>query len=121
MCIHHDIVSYTIQSAENEMPFLCSIDANKFTVAAFYNFDHNKDTLCGIGLSHDTVAVMLQRKTGSQQGKPSVSQTNVAHGSNAFYAELNCQSLQNFIKPTIKPKLSDYFNLMSVTLNRRLL
>ena len=71
----------------------CSVDANKFTVAAFDNFDHNKGTLPGIGLSHDTIAVMFQRKADSQQGKPSVSQTNVAHGSKAFYAELNCQSL----------------------------
>ena len=67
------------------------------------------------------VAVMFQRKTDSQQGKLSVSQTNVAHGSKAFYADLNCQSLQSFMKPTINPELSDNINLMSVALDRRLL
>ena len=36
-------------------------------------------------------------------------------------AGLNFQNLQNFMKPTIKPQLSDGFKVMSVTLNRRLL
>ena len=67
MYIHRNIASYTVQSVENGMPLLFSVDANKFTVA-----------------------VMLQNKTNSQQGKPNVSQINVAHGPKAFYAKLNC-------------------------------
>ena len=59
MCIHYDIVFYTVQSAENEMSFPCSVDANKFTVATIDNFDHNKGTLSGIGLSYDTIAVLF--------------------------------------------------------------
>ena len=56
-----------------------------------------------------------------QTRKPNVSQTNVIYGPKAFYAGLNCQNLPNFMKPTIKPQLSDSFKLMSLTLNRRLL
>ena len=94
------------------MPLSFSVDANKLTMAAFDNFDHNEGTFSGIGSSHDNIAVMFQRKSDSQQGKPNVSQTNVANGLKAFYAELNCQNLQNFIKPTIKPQFSDDLNLM---------
>ena len=41
------------------MSFPCSVDANKFTVATIDNFDHNKGTLSGIGLSYDTIAVLF--------------------------------------------------------------
>ena len=103
------------------MSLLSIVDANKFTVVIFDIFDHNESTLSGIGLINDTIAVMFQRKTDSQQGKPNVSQTNMAHGPKAFYAGLSCQNLQNFMKPTIKSQFSDGFKLMSLTLNTRLL
>ena len=73
------------------MPFPSSVDANKFSVAAFHNFDNNEGTLFVIGSSHDIIAVMFHRKTDSQQEK-------------VFYAEHNCQNSQNFMEPTFKPK-----------------
>ena len=116
MQCHHDIVSFTVQSAENEMPFLCSVDANIFTVAAFDNFDHNKDTLSGIGLSHATVAVMFQRKTDRQKENQVYLSPMWLIVQKPFYAVFNCPNLQNLMKPKIKPQLSDDFNLMTVTL-----
>ena len=103
MRIHHDIASYTVQSAENGMPLPSSLDANNFTIAAFDNFDHNERTLSGIGSSHDTVAVMFQEKVGAPKGKSNVPETNVVHGPKAFHADLDCQKLLSFIKPAIRP------------------
>lgn len=121
MRIHHDTASYTVQSAENGMPLPSSLDANKFTMAAFDNFDHNESTLSGIGSSHDTVAVVFQEKDGAHRGKPNVSETNVVHGPKAFHVELDCQKLQSFIKPAIRPQLPDDFNPMNDPLDKRLL
>ena len=56
MRIHHDIATYTAQSAENDMQLPSSLDVNRFTMAAFDNFDHIVNTLSSIDSSHDTVA-----------------------------------------------------------------
>lgn len=94
MRIHYDTESYTVQSAENGMPLPSSLDVNKFTMAAYDNFDHNESTLSGISSSHDTVAVVFQEKDGAYRWKPNVSETNVVHGLKAFHLERDCQKLQ---------------------------
>ena len=121
MRIHHDIASYTAQSAENDMQLPSSLDVNRFTMAAFDNFDHIENTLSGIDSSHDTVAVVFQEKDGSRRGKPYVSETDVVHGPKAFNVELQCQKLQSFVRPAIRPLLPDNFHLMNCPQDKRLL
>ena len=80
MRIHHDTASYAVQSAENDMPLPSNLDAKRFTMATFDNFDNIESTLSGIGSSHDTVAVVFKERDVSNRGKPNVSETNVVHG-----------------------------------------
>lgn len=121
MRIHHDLASFTVQSSENGLPLPSSFDAKKFTMAAFDNFDHIESTLSGNGSSHDTVAVVFQEKDGSNRRKPNVSETNIVHGPVAFDGRLNCQILNSFIKPAIKPLLPDDFHLMNEIQNKHIM
>lgn len=107
--LHNDIASFTVESAQESVPFPSHFDESQFTIAAFDNFDHDEATLSGIGGSHDTVTVLFQEDSGRKQSKPKVSETSVTHGPKAFHEELACQKLQEFHKPPKKADLPDHY------------
>ena len=76
-------------------------DPGQFTSVAIDNWDHE-----GINVSeHDTVTVLFQDKPPSSTHKPTVSDTKVTHGPQAFKMVLPCQLLSKFYKPAHRPDL----------------
>ena len=66
-------------------------------MGAFDNFDHK--TLSGIGLSNDTVMILMQDKsTGGSNSKPNISDTSVSHREWQFKPELGSQILKDYTK-----------------------
>lgn len=69
---------------------------------AFDNFDHEEATLSGIGVTHNPVLIFIQEKPEMTKSKRSISETNVVHGAKQFNQEINCQVLQDYVKPAKK-------------------
>ena len=68
----------------NGVPLPSHLNPEKFTTAAFDNFDHEEATVSGLGGTHDTVSVLYQDKSDGVQRKSHISETNVVHGPKSF-------------------------------------
>ena len=60
--IHYDLASYVIKKDNNNVPLPSHFQSDIHTIAAFYNFDHNKHTSTGLNSSHDTVSILVKIK-----------------------------------------------------------
>ena len=105
---HNDMAMHVKNSGEDD-PFPINFSQSEFTIAAIDNFDHDEATLLGIGGSHDTVTVLFKEDIGTRSTKPNMYTTNIVHGPNAFHANLECQKLGEFYKPSKKIQLSDQY------------
>lgn len=110
---HCDMASYITESNRGQVPLPSQFDRSRFTIGAFDNFDHEENTLSGIGGSHDTVSILMQDKPAGTLGnsKPNRSQTQVTHRERQFKQELSCQVLKNYIKPAKKPSLPTVYEV----------
>ena len=102
---HNNMATYTVNASRGKVPLPSHFSKQLFTNAAFDNFDHEEATLSGINGTHDTVSVLFQEKPLIPNKKPYLSDTEVIHGSKVFMAELPCQSIQDYVKPAIKPSI----------------
>ena len=113
---------FIVASGEEKIPFPSHFDPSVFTVAAFDNFDHDEATLSGMEGTHDMVTVVFQDESTSHKRKPKVSEVGVKHGSKSFHANLNCQQLKEFYKPSRKLDLpGDYKVAETQSMNTALL
>ena len=60
---HSDMASYVIESSQGGAPLPSNFDSKEFTMGAFDNFGHEEGMFSGIGGSHDTAMVLMQKKT----------------------------------------------------------
>ena len=104
---HSDMASFVVEASRNQIPLPSHFQPCKFTIGALDNFDHEEATLSGIGVSHDTVMILMQDKsTETSNSKPNISDTGVTHRERRFKQEMICQALRNHTKPVKKPCLS---------------
>ena len=104
-----DLADLVCTNGTDDVPLPSHLNPEKFTTAAFDNFDHEEATLSGLGGTHDTVSVLYQDKSDGVQRKPRISETGVVHGPKSFQKTLKCQELKDFFKPTKKGEIpSDY-------------
>lgn len=108
---HNDMALYTVESGHETVPFPSHFEKSMYTIAAFDNFDHDESTLSGMGGSHDTVTVLFQEAGSLTPTKPRLGETSIHHGPKAFHANLPCQELKPFFKPSKKPDLSDEYKV----------
>lgn len=109
---HNDMAMFIVASDEEQLiPFPSHFDTSVFTTAAIDNFDHNEATLSGMGGTHDTVTVVFQDDSTSHQRKPKVSEAGVDHGPKSFKANLKCQQLKEFYKPSKRPELPECYKV----------
>ena len=54
------MASFVTESRQGRVPLPSQFDPSMFTIVAFDNFDHEENTLSGIGGSHDTVSILMQ-------------------------------------------------------------
>ena len=76
---HNDLADLVCNSVE-DVPLPSHLNPDSFTTTAFDNFDHEEQTISGIGGSHDTVSVLYQDKPEIIPRKPPISETDVVHG-----------------------------------------
>ena len=93
---HNNMASYILSTSANDIPLPSHFDTNIHTVAAFDNFDHNKNTPPGLCSSHDTVSILIQDKPDVIRRKPNLSETSVQRGCKPFIGPLPCQKLEEF-------------------------
>ena len=96
---------FVTESSQGRVPLPSKFGPSMFTIGAFDNFDHEENTLSGIGGSHDTVSIL------TQDSKPNMSETHVTHRERQFKEEMGCQVLHNYIKPAKKPTLHTWYEL----------
>ena len=111
MRFQNDLASFTVEASIEAVPFPSHFSKSNFTMAAFDNFDHEEETLSGIGGSHDTVTVLFQDDDGEHRRKPKVSTTCVKHGPRVFNTELSCQNLKEFYRPSHRADLPDSYSV----------
>ena len=106
---HCDMASYITESNRGQVPLPSQFDRSRFTIGAFDNFDHEENTLSGIGGSHDTVSILMQDKPAGALGnsKPNMSQTQVTHRERQFKQELSCQVLKKLDKTSQETQSSN--------------
>lgn len=90
------LASYTVESSNDNVPLPSHFHPDKFTIAAFDNFDHNEATESGINSTHDTVSVLFQEESETFKNKPKLSETGVNKRCRTFNNELQCQNLKHF-------------------------
>ena len=99
----------TIELSKNNVPIPLHFDKNKYTTAAFDNFDHDECTLSGQNNTHDSVTVLFQEKSSNIQEKINKSLTSVDIKQKSLNVELTCQQLESFYKPIQKISLPENF------------
>ena len=105
----NDLANLVCTIGIDDVPLPSHLNPEKFTTAAFDNFDHEEATLSGLHGTNDTVSVLDQDKSDDVQRKPRISETGVVHGPKSFQKTLKCQELKEFFKPTKKGEIpSDY-------------
>ena len=109
--VQNALANFTVERSTTRVPFPTHFDEQKFTVAAFDNFDHNEATLSGVGSCHDTVTVLFQEECDSLQRKPKLSETEVLYGNRSFNRKLECQDLLEYYKPTNHPDLPQEYDV----------
>ena len=70
---HDDIASFIDDTSNDNVPLPSHFLPGVHTIGAFDNFDHEEHTESGIGGTHDTVAILIQDKSNTQQKKPNIS------------------------------------------------
>jgi len=88
-----DLANFIVENSADNVPIPSHFDQTQFTIGAFDNFDHNENTISGLGSSHDTVSVLFQEKSLLKKMKPKISETSVFHGNRTFREELKCQKV----------------------------
>ena len=53
----NDLADLVCTNGTNDVPLPSHLNPEKFTTAAFDNFDHEEATVSGLGGTHDTVSV----------------------------------------------------------------
>ena len=92
------LASFAAKSAETITPLPCHFDPKNFTVAAFDNFDHRSYSVSGKEECHDTVSVVVQKKTLSTNfRKPNIANAD-DHQSRSLVKQLKCQMKKDFGK-----------------------
>ena len=104
MRVQTGLANYIVGRDNEGAPLPSNFDPEKFTTAAFDNFDHEEATLSGKGGCHDTVTVLFQDE-GSRRSKPRPSEVGICQEQRTFNSELNCQQIKEFQNPTKKPQL----------------
>ena len=101
MTLHHSLLRIT------KIVSHCHHTLILDTSGAIDNWDHK-----GTNVSeHDTVTVLFQDKPPSSILKHNVSDTKVAHGTQAFKTVLPCQILSDFYKPAHRPDLPETYKV----------
>lgn len=85
-----DLVDFVFTTGTDDVSLPSHLNPEKFTTAAFDNFDHQGATLSDLGGTHDTVSVLYQGKSDGVQRKPRILETGVVHGSKSFQKTLKC-------------------------------
>ena len=75
----------------------------------FDNFDQNGNTRSGENSTHDTVAILAQKKPSEIRRKPKVSETTIRKSQRSFDQSLKCQKLTNSLKPAKDIIMSDEY------------
>ena len=112
-----DLASFVCTNGSDDVPLPSHLNSEKFTTAAFDNFDHEEATLSGLSGTHDTVSVLYQDKSDGIQRKSRISGTGVLHGSKSFQKTIKCQELKDFFKPTKKGEIPIDYSVSNSTLN----
>lgn len=110
--IKNDIASFIVENCGENIPIPSNFHKNKFTTAAFDNFDHNEATLSRMGSTHDTVSVLFQDESNVIKRKPKISETSVKHGSRSFKIQLPCQKIRDFVRPSKTISLPKDYSIM---------
>ena len=107
---HSNLPDLVCNSVE-DVPLPSHLNPDSFTTAAFDNFDHEEQTISGIGGSHDTVSVLYQDKPEIIPRKLPISETDVVHGAKSFQKTLRCQELKEFLKPAKRGDVPSYYTV----------
>lgn len=95
ICITQEIINL---AGPNRVPVSESIDSSSIIHGAMDNFDHEENTLSGIGGSHDTILVLFQKNEGTSNTTENISQkpeeiASMSNNTRSLEATLECQNL----------------------------